>query len=434
MTGGNVTRCDGCEVPTGVDCPGTVHRRYCDHRCREAETGVRYWSDRILARVESVAIPPGVSADSTGMRPRVGILGPVCFHGGAEEWTRLLAASLPRDRVILAGIGIRRPPGDLSPMLAGYRETGVPVYMGESGCRALISRSDVVISWGIPDLCEWMPTDRPRVISVSHTDTMSEWDRSTQEQPCIDRWAAVSTCALGCIPDRSRGLAVVIPNAIDPLRLEITRSAADVRSELGITEDAPIAGYIGRMDPDQKDPMALVRALPGLPTGWRAVLVGGDHDHHAMRDEAARLVGDRAIFAGPHRDIGNYLQVFNCLIVPSRWESFGLSAAEGWSFGVPVLMTPVGLGAEFPDLVRRIGIDDPGPWVADAILADVDDPDRPDRVRRAREHARSRYMPKEFGDRWADLIASVLPVRPDSNARDPVGSHRRLPTGSAKGG
>jgi glycosyltransferase involved in cell wall biosynthesis len=365
-------------------------------------------------------------------RPKLAILCPVANYGGTEEWVRVLAANLDRDRIDLLAIGLPPPASTDSPMLAEWEKVA-PLIWGIYGCRELVAKADIVLCAWVFNL-PWLlyqhypnataepnhhSRPRPAVVMVSHIDITGGWLDKLNGQPDIDFFAAVSEHALAPIPEKHRPSTKIITNAIDPERLVPTRNVAEVRAELNIPPHVPVLGYLGRLEPNQKDPAGLIRALDHLP-GWHGLWVGNSHDDGAWLKAEAEHLGDRAHFAGGRRDIGNYFQVMTRLMMPSRYEACALVALEAWAFGLPLLMTLTGVGVDVPGLSCPIHIDADGPTLAAAVLADTNSPEAITRARTARAWVTSTRSPESFGRMWTDYLVECAKTPRQSKPQTPM--------------
>jgi len=146
-----------------------------------------------------------------------------------------------------------------------------------------------------------------------------------------------------------RGLAKlrVIHNGIDTSEYR----AEDVpighfRRELGITEDTPLIGFTGRIEP-KKGLEVLIRAAKRLLDSHPEVvfaIVGevpnsSPIDYRSEYETLSRSLGvsDRIVFAGFRRDIRPAVVDFDIVALPSFREPFGRTIIEGMALGRPVV-------------------------------------------------------------------------------------------------
>jgi glycosyltransferase involved in cell wall biosynthesis len=186
---------------------------------------------------------------------------------------------------------------------------------------------------------------------------------------------------------------------------------AEVDTELiAFKREAPLAGFIGRLEPP-KDPLTMVRAAHvlsrrGLPSG-RLAIVGNGSLGPAVEAEIARLdVGDRVRMFAFRRPVGRYLRAFDAFVLPSRWEALPVSALEAMSCGLPVVASPVG---GVPDIVEdgRTGslvVGDDPERLADALADLFADGAR----RRAMGDAARAVVARRYGvDRMVEQTAAL---------------------------
>lgn len=125
------------------------------------------------------------------------------------------------------------------------------------------------------------------------------------------------------------------------------------REAIGFSDEA-ILTFVGRIQPLKGLDLALravEQLVPALDRPVKLVIVGGDSGT-AERSERARLtelagrlgIEDRVVFAGPqpHDRTPLFYRASDAVVVCSYSESFGLSALEAQSCGVPVVGTDVG--------------------------------------------------------------------------------------------
>jgi glycosyltransferase involved in cell wall biosynthesis len=137
---------------------------------------------------------------------------------------------------------------------------------------------------------------------------------------------------------------VTIPNGVDLGRFRAAESGEQVRKELGIPDDSPVIGIIGRLT-HQKGHCYLLRALPMLACdhpALRCLVVGDGHLYGELVELVTRLgVQDRCIFMGVRQDIPAVLSALDILVVPSLSEGMPYVVLEGMASGKPVVATAV---------------------------------------------------------------------------------------------
>lgn len=123
------------------------------------------------------------------------------------------------------------------------------------------------------------------------------------------------------------------------------RPAAGIRSELGLPEDTPLVGFVGRLSPE-KGPEVFVRAAMLLRTRRpeaHAVLVGEGPMEDELRDLAQRLgAADRLHFLGLRGDMPSVYSQLDLLALCSHSEAMPLALMEAMSCGVAAVATRVG--------------------------------------------------------------------------------------------
>lgn len=152
---------------------------------------------------------------------------------------------------------------------------------------------------------------------------------------------------------------VTIPPGVDLGRFRIL-GRGPARRALGMPEDRAMVLFVGRPDP-VKGLDTLLRAMAaltardgGLRTRSSLCVIGGDKDADSRgRDaEMARIdalreslgLGDFVAFMGPQDQdaLLDYYNAAQVVVVPSRYESFGMVALEAMACGAPVIASDVG--------------------------------------------------------------------------------------------
>jgi D-inositol-3-phosphate glycosyltransferase len=158
-----------------------------------------------------------------------------------------------------------------------------------------------------------------------------------------------------CPPDKIS----VVPPGVDLARFR-PLGVVEAREALGLDADHRMILFVGRPDP-VKGLETLVRAMaaiiaeePELALGSCLCVVGGDiaDDPAEMDAEMAHIdrlrrelgIGDFVTFLGPQSqdDLPLYYNAAQVVVVPSRYESFGMVALEAMACGTPVIASDVG--------------------------------------------------------------------------------------------
>ncbi|WP_438014360.1 glycosyltransferase [Sorangium sp. So ce315] len=138
----------------------------------------------------------------------------------------------------------------------------------------------------------------------------------------------------------------VVLNGIDLSRFRPDAAArARIRAELGIPQDAWVAGAVGRLS-QVKNHALLLRAAAAagvLSDSGRLLLVGDGPEAAPLRALAGELgIGDRVVFAGERHDVPELLSSSDVFVLSSNSEGLPLSMVEAMATGLPVISTAVG--------------------------------------------------------------------------------------------
>jgi glycosyltransferase involved in cell wall biosynthesis len=146
---------------------------------------------------------------------------------------------------------------------------------------------------------------------------------------------------------RTRAKVTTIYHGIEINRY-YTYTAAELqarRAALGFDPNAPLIGSVARLA-EQKGLEFLLRAaallsarIPNL-----GILIVGDGPCRQMLEEEAGLLGiaDKTCFLGFQPDVRPYLPLLDVFVMPSRFESFGLTLVEAMAVSLPVVASRVG--------------------------------------------------------------------------------------------
>jgi len=160
---------------------------------------------------------------------------------------------------------------------------------------------------------------------------------------------------------RGGGLVVAVSEAVRKVALDAGHTASRVAVipngvDLERLAPAPWPGgepralFLGRLVP-QKGLDVLLRALQHVPE--LQLDIAGTGPDEARLQELAAPLGHRVRFLGWQADVAALLADHHFLVVPSRWEGFGLTVVEALASGRPVVASEVDM---LPALVGRAGV------------------------------------------------------------------------------
>ena len=268
--------------------------------------------------------------------------------------------------------------------------------------------SDIIVTWGLPKLQEFLPAGRlPKI--VVHSKDSGDWAKSfLMPNSLITKYyTANSTMSAAAFPVPFRHSVKVIHNGINPRRVAPTIPRIEQRKLWGFIEEDKIAGYLGRIERD-KGLWKTVQGLARLGREWKAVFIGVT-PNSSFADELAHLCetsipGRYRLLPWSH-DVGSALAAFDVFCHPSEHEGFSNSIAEAWLAGAPTVYT-IGTGA-IPDL-GEVGVgvspDADGGEIAAAILRAYGNRELVGRARNVVEHG---FLVGDNVCRWTNYLTEV---------------------------
>ena len=165
----------------------------------------------------------------------------------------------------------------------------------------------------------------------------------------------------------------ILPNAIDAHAFSFDAEARRAcRNELGIAEDTPVVGNVGRMVEVKNHRFLLeafalyCRAVPAA----QLLLIGGGPLEPELRALAAELgIQDCVHFLGSRRDTARLYSAMDVFAMPSLVEGQSMALLEAQAAGLPcVVSDTISPESDVTGRTDRLPLDQPQQW-ADALSA-----------------------------------------------------------------
>jgi glycosyltransferase involved in cell wall biosynthesis len=135
----------------------------------------------------------------------------------------------------------------------------------------------------------------------------------------------------------------VVPNGVDLDAFDY--DARNARNDIGIDQDAPVVGTIGRLEPE-KNQMTLLEVFRDLRASHpktRLIIVGNGSMAEPLRAHAQKLgVADGTHFLGYRRDVARLLAAMDVFVLPSIREGLPISLIEAMAARRPVVASSIG--------------------------------------------------------------------------------------------
>jgi glycosyltransferase involved in cell wall biosynthesis len=147
--------------------------------------------------------------------------------------------------------------------------------------------------------------------------------------------------------DELRGRGVQVPITHLPIYVDV-QAFSQVHRKPSQKEEVTFL-CIGRLEPEKQFIKAVEALAAARANGFEAelVFVGDGTQEPVLRAQARELgVSDAVRYEGHQKNIIPYLETATVLLVPSRYEGYGMVIVEALAAGVPVLSTPVGVAEE----------------------------------------------------------------------------------------
>ncbi len=352
--------------------------------------------------------------------------------GGEETEVRLLAEHLDRAKYRIDVVACFRKPGMPEQTHEQLRQLGVdvdtvPYSLSFEDTVAYLARKvadyDLVVSCqNVADIYPALERAHLRPPLIEHGGLVSE--ALAGPKHFTNRYVGVCRSIRDAAASKMIGReqhAIEIPSMVD-LRAFHPGDRLKIRTELGISEDTPLIGWVGRLDRKKRveDFIEAAAIVHRQRPNAQFLVVGGpdafmpDYADHLKALSQARQLGAHLHFLGDRKDVPALCSALDIFAWLSRGEGMPHVIAEAGAAGLPIIATPDnGALQQIEDGVSGVFVPHESPSaVADAMLRLLDNAALRKQLGKAmRQAVETRYSTGAVTPQWKALFRDVLAER-----------------------
>ena len=139
--------------------------------------------------------------------------------------------------------------------------------------------------------------------------------------------------------------AITIHNAVEIDRFtNRNHDSLMIRRELGIPENAFLAGSVGRLTRQKGYDVFLNAAAQVIKSysEFHFIIIGDGEDAKLLKQQANELqLENKVLFTGSRSDVDRLITSLNLFVCSSRWEGLSTVLMEAMAAGIPILATDI---------------------------------------------------------------------------------------------
>jgi glycosyltransferase involved in cell wall biosynthesis len=136
------------------------------------------------------------------------------------------------------------------------------------------------------------------------------------------------------------GKMVTIGNWVMPHALPDAERLSHLRQRFGLNDFHYVFGAVARLVPEKGlDTLIEAFRASSLPPSARLLILGEGVERKRLHQLAGEELGQRILMPGFRPDVRDFYGLFDCFVLPSRFEPFGLVLLEAMEAGCPIIAT-----------------------------------------------------------------------------------------------
>ncbi|MBK1810278.1 glycosyltransferase family 4 protein [Clostridium sp. YIM B02505] len=209
-----------------------------------------------------------------------------------------------------------------------------------------------------PSIASYIAAKRHGVPMISHIHVTYTWMKTNKIMKSIDAYFRnrydLSIACSELVKDyyeenntsADRDKIVYLDNAFNfnEFNKVVVSDKSEFKKKLGINEEKFIFGFLGRLIAVKGADLLIKSFSVVAKTNENAqLLIVGDGDEREQLEELTKQLNleDRVIFAGYQKNVYDYMNIFDCFVLPSVREGLPIAVLEAMAMKKLVISTPV---------------------------------------------------------------------------------------------